>query len=823
MVVCSVLRAQTAYKAPLYWSVYEYHILKEQAGQSSNYIPESEWLANIDWVDANLKDLGYDMICIDGWGDVSQLNEHGYRKSHSSHWEHDYAWWSAHLQERGMRLGMYGNPLWINVNQNDQNRKIVGTDIPVSSLIDPNEDAKWFTWVQVDRPGAEEYVKGYVQYYADMGVKYFRVDFLSWFESGQDRYLGRVGPDRPRAYYETALRWMREAADENGMFLSLVMPNLYNEASAEKKYGHMFRINEDTGEGTWWKWSEKDRGQKRVGWSVYANPFDGLTYWSYLSDPDSVKLDPDFIRLNTFDNDEEKKSVVSLCLMSGGALTVADRYNSIGNDLWLYQNKELLSLREDGFVGHPLTNDPTKEDSQIWTGQLSNGQWVVALFNRENVAKTRAVDFSALGFSGDVQIRDLWTHENLPSASTFSESIPAYGCRILKVAAMDQTLDGPGGMFVKSLVTGTSGDDEKHGTAEVTVLDNEGNPVAGATVIVTFSASFNEKVSGVTGADGKVILETTATASGKLRVNACVKNVEHPTFIYTADLNQSACEEQTFFVGGTFNDWDLLPMKFKDGFWIRDSVEFQTGDYELKFANTDNFSGDDWGNASGLSGTAALTTGGGANIKFTIPEHAYYTISFDDIGLNYEIAKVDIKKLNDEMYVGATFTDWALVPMIFDGDNWVLTDVEIPAGVQSIKFANTSDWSGDDWGNAAGMEGTAKKSTGGDPNITFKISEDNTYTITFNDISLDYSIFIPGVLGMGMLTTPQLFPNPTSGRVNIKGEDFGVIRVFNASGQELSVPVSHYIDLSQQSDGIYYIRLEKGKEMYLQKIYKTNE
>ncbi|HOO21541.1 MAG TPA: DUF5116 domain-containing protein, partial [Kiritimatiellia bacterium] len=226
---CAVTAAaqSNSFRAPLYWSVYENQILKEQAGQHDIHVSEADWLAGIDWVETALKPFGYDMVCIDGWGDTSQLNENGYRLSHSRHWEHDYAWWSEHLQKRGMRLGMYGNPLWIHVADDDTERKIVGTDIPVSSLKNPAENAR-FPWVQVDRPGAEQYVKGWIHFYADMGVKYYRIDFLSWYEDGQDLWLGRVGPDRPREHYETALRWMREAADERGMFLSLVMPHLYH-------------------------------------------------------------------------------------------------------------------------------------------------------------------------------------------------------------------------------------------------------------------------------------------------------------------------------------------------------------------------------------------------------------------------------------------------------------------------------------------------------------------------------------------------------------------------------------------------------------------
>lgn len=349
--------AASSYKPPLYWDVYEYHIVRQQAegggpgssgngggssggGSSSsgrasspdNYIPESEFLANIDWVDANLKPYGYDMVAIDGWGDALTLSEHGYRAKHSSQWERDYAWWAAYLRSRGMRLGMYANPLIVHVLPEDDSTMIVGTDIPVRSLVDPVEDSI-FRWVQVDRPGAEQYVKGYIAYYADMGIDHLRVDFLSWYENGFDRYLGRVGPNRPREHYATALRWMREAADQHGMKLSFAMPHLYEEAALERQYAHSFRVNEDVDYGEWWKFSEKNRGNRFYNWSQWANAVDGFTYWSYLSARGRVRLDGDFIRMNTYATDVERRTVMSMHLIAGGPIAVADRYDSIGDNL----------------------------------------------------------------------------------------------------------------------------------------------------------------------------------------------------------------------------------------------------------------------------------------------------------------------------------------------------------------------------------------------------------------------------------------------------------------------------------------------------------
>jgi hypothetical protein len=627
------------YKAPLYWSVYEHHILKDQLGVSDNYIPESEFRSNIDFVDIHLKSSGYNMICVDGWGDVP-VNTNGYRTAHSRHWEHDYPWWSSYLQQRGMTLGMYDNPLWLHVGSSDTTTKIAGTNILVSSLIN-NADPGW---CQVDRPGAEQYVKGYIKYYADMGIKYLRVDFLSWYESGLDRYSGQVGiTNRPHAHYVTALKWMREAADTNGIFLSLVMPNLFTqsniEAQVERQYGHMIRVDEDVFEGGWTRWSDNARGVKRVGWSVYANAVDGLTYWSYIGGRSNMIPDPDFLRLNTFSNNDEKKSVVSICLIAGGSVTPSDQHKTIGNDVWIYVNPELMALRTDRFVAMPKTNDPTQASSQIWKGQLTNGDWVVGLFNRENSPQNRSINFSELGLA-TANVRDMWAHTNLAVMSSFSANIPAHGCRILKIST--NSLAGPIPMHVQSLVIGTqaAASGGSFGAATVTIKDNVGNPVSGATVYVTFSGSYGEKVSGITDLNGAVTLVTTGTANDTIKVTADVAHVTHANNAYAADQNVITSVGERMFAAGTFSNWRLKDnsMRWVNDVWEVISMPFSAGmNYQMKFANTMDWSGDDWGNAAGMSGMASLTTGGAPNIIFTPLTNGLYTITFNPVTLAYSI------------------------------------------------------------------------------------------------------------------------------------------------------------------------------------------
>lgn len=67
-----------------------------------------------------------------------------------------------------------------------------------------------------------------------------------------------------------------------------------------------------------------------------------------------------------------------------------------------------LALNVDGFVGKPLTNNPSDDRRQVWKGQMTNGDWIIGFFNRETTTETRSIDFmNDLGISGSVFVRDL--------------------------------------------------------------------------------------------------------------------------------------------------------------------------------------------------------------------------------------------------------------------------------------------------------------------------------------------------------------------------------------------------------------------------------
>ncbi|MFS0637879.1 TIM-barrel domain-containing protein [Mesobacillus foraminis] len=376
---------------------------------------------------------------------------------------HTWKYWADYVKSKGMKFGIYYNPLWISpeVVKNPDKYKVIGTNTPVADLVitEPQDigggkilqgdrfdggqgGERALYWLNVDHPDAEKYLKGYIKFFAEQGASYLRVDFLSWYESGYDKGLGQIGTGHTREQYRKALQWMDEATMENDVFLSLVMPNLNNHGEFEQKYGDMIRIDEDAFSGGWDHISGR-RQEWTDNWSQWANPFQGFTGFADISGRGSMINDGDFLKLNTFKGryaESEKKTAISLFTMAGSPITIADQYDTIGDNYKYYQNTEIIELNKLGFVGKPIfySNKHYKNnisrDSERWAGQLSDGSWVVSLFNRSDSSKGLSLDFKKiLGIDEGAYVRDLWEHSDLGYRSMYSKMLEPHDSTVLKL------------------------------------------------------------------------------------------------------------------------------------------------------------------------------------------------------------------------------------------------------------------------------------------------------------------------------------------------------------------------------------------------------
>jgi alpha-glucosidase len=470
---------------PLYWSTYDYEEV------TNTLIPEAVWKSNVDWVAATFRDYGYTMVCTDGWIDNTQkITPHGYIVSQADDWEHDWAWWAEYLKSKGMQLGVYYNPLWATRSAvTNPSVTVVGRpDVKVADIVNPNDyfdGGGLLQWVDTTRDGAEEYVKGYVAYFRDLGATFLRIDFLAYYETGFDQNDGTVGVNHGRDSYLQALRWMREGAGD--MQLSLVMPNLFDHGSGERQYGDLIRIDNDASFGTWFNLSG-GRQTWQPEWSQWNNPFLGFTGFADISGRGQMILDGDPLIMRTFTRDEERQSAINLFTMAGAAIAITDQVDTIGGNAHVFQNREVLALRKAGLVGKPVFNnshaleyDPTSRDPERWIGQLPDGTWAVALFNRADgpAGVTKSIDFATvLGATGPAAVRDLWAHQDLGTMTSYQATLGPHASVLVSVVPK-----GPahfqadvGAWAGSARFENTFGGHE--GMGYVTGLDTEGSSVA---------------------------------------------------------------------------------------------------------------------------------------------------------------------------------------------------------------------------------------------------------------------------------------------------------------------------------------------------------
>jgi hypothetical protein len=75
--------------------------------------------------------------------------------------------------------------------------------------------------------------------------------------------------------------------------------------------------------------------------------------------------------------------------------------------------------------------------NQIWAGHAANGDLIVALFNRNDGAEVRSVNFASdLGLpSGAFPVHDMWAHKDLGSMSAYSATVNAHGVMLLRIGS----------------------------------------------------------------------------------------------------------------------------------------------------------------------------------------------------------------------------------------------------------------------------------------------------------------------------------------------------------------------------------------------------
>ncbi|WP_341937618.1 family 43 glycosylhydrolase [Marinimicrobium sp. C2-29] len=214
-----------------------------------------------------------------------------------------------------------------------------------------------------------------------------------------------------------------------------------------------------------------------------------------------------------------------------------------------------------GTLRFGITLHGPAEEQIVETSALPTGQWVHLAITLGDDTARLYVDGVEVASNHSVTNDpvDILPVDNQVGQSQFDDPlldgrlddlrIYNYALSSTEVAALHSGDSDGGGdtgdattMSADSIVLSTvsSGKGNKRGQAVVTVLDNTGSAVEGATVTGTFSGGFSETASADADANGQATLTTTGTKKGNVSFSFCVDDIAG-ALTYDSNQNVATC------------------------------------------------------------------------------------------------------------------------------------------------------------------------------------------------------------------------------------------------------------------------------------------
>jgi len=162
-------------------------------------------------------------------------------------------------------------------------------------------------------------------------------------------------------------------------------------------------------------------GFEQLGLTRYAGP-------GHWNDPDMLEVGNGGMTFDEYKTHMSLWAILAAPLLAGNDLT-----NMSAETRELLLNKEVIAVDQDA-LGKQGDRVSAQGMVDIWARPLTGDAKAVGLFNRDNHAQSVTLEFSSLGFTGNVKVRDLWQHKELGlMKSEYTVSVPAHGVIFLNV------------------------------------------------------------------------------------------------------------------------------------------------------------------------------------------------------------------------------------------------------------------------------------------------------------------------------------------------------------------------------------------------------
>jgi alpha-galactosidase len=404
---------------------------------SSNFLTQANIQAQSDALrDSGLQSHGFDYINMDsGW--QGSFDNYGRPIPNLSTFP-DIAALVAHIHANGQKAGIYWIP-GIEAPAVDANSPILGTPYHIQDIMvipyapgnsfSAGQSSPYHRKIDFSKPGAQEYINSVVDLFASWGIDFIKLDGVT-----PGSYVDDLSIDN-RPDVEAWSKAIAQSKRPIWFTVSWALAKDY--LSTWQQFSNARRIEDDVEcEGrcsTLTDWPRiAQRAYDLVGWQDAAGVAQG---WN-----DMDSLDVGYGSIGGLTQDEQRFavtlwSIANAPLYLGGDLTQLDDFGK-----QLFSNDEVLAVDQSAHPPRQILGGFTP----VWSSDLGNGNYYVALFNLNDAPTRVTVAANDLGFAFTQQVRDLWTHSVAPNFGlALSAIVPGHGARLFKVKGLGPALHVP--------------------------------------------------------------------------------------------------------------------------------------------------------------------------------------------------------------------------------------------------------------------------------------------------------------------------------------------------------------------------------------------